>query len=109
MSDNPHAHLTGTDLHEPKGVETASVNQVYVADGVGSGAWGLISKSTLADTANPFGSQLFHIREEQTSGSTSAGDVSNRVWSIRTLNTVKTNEISGASLATNQFTLGAGT
>ena len=38
MSIN-HKDLTGTDLHEPKGVDTATVGQVYVADGVGSGAW----------------------------------------------------------------------
>lgn len=34
-----HKDLTGTDLHEPKGVETASAGEVYVADGAGSGAW----------------------------------------------------------------------
>lgn len=34
-----HASLTGADLHEPKGVASATVGEVYVADGVGSGAW----------------------------------------------------------------------
>lgn len=34
-----HKNLTGDDLHEPKGVESATVNQVYVADGSGSGSW----------------------------------------------------------------------
>ena len=34
-----HKNLTGTDLHEPKGVASASENQIYVADGAGSGAW----------------------------------------------------------------------
>lgn len=34
-----HKDLTGSDLHEPKGVSTASAGQVYVADGAGSGAW----------------------------------------------------------------------
>lgn len=34
-----HRLLTGVDLHEPKGVETATAGQVYVADGSGSGAW----------------------------------------------------------------------
>lgn len=32
-----HSALTGSDLHEPKGQSTASVNTVYVADGSGSG------------------------------------------------------------------------
>jgi hypothetical protein len=34
-----HASLTGAQLHEPKGVETADAGTVYVADGGGSGAW----------------------------------------------------------------------
>jgi len=34
-----HSSLTGADLHEPKGVETASEGQVYVSDGKGSGLW----------------------------------------------------------------------
>ncbi len=50
---------------------------------------------------------LFHVRDEKTSGtsggSPSAGD------NVRDLNVVLTNEIAGASLATNQITLDAGT
>lgn len=34
-----HRDLTGSDLHEPKGIEDASSGQLYVADGSGSGAW----------------------------------------------------------------------
>lgn len=34
-----HSTLTGTALHEPKGVATAAANQVYVANGTGSGVW----------------------------------------------------------------------
>lgn len=34
-----HATLTGSQLHEPKGVETATSGQIYVADGLGSGDW----------------------------------------------------------------------
>jgi hypothetical protein len=34
-----HSALTGADLHEPKGADTAAVGEVYVADGLGSGAW----------------------------------------------------------------------
>jgi hypothetical protein len=34
-----HSALTGSSLHEPKGVATATSGQVYVADGSGSGAW----------------------------------------------------------------------
>jgi hypothetical protein len=39
MTDVLHKDLTGADLHEPKGVSTASTGQVYIADGAGSGDW----------------------------------------------------------------------
>jgi len=34
-----HNTLTGSSLHEPKGVATAAAGDVYIADGLGSGAW----------------------------------------------------------------------
>ena len=39
MANVTHASLTGSNLHEPKGVANASNNQVYVANGAGSGVW----------------------------------------------------------------------
>lgn len=39
MATKPHKSLTGSDLHEPKGIELAAAGQVYVADGAGSGSW----------------------------------------------------------------------
>ena len=34
-----HKDLTGAELHEPKGVESALSGTVYVANGSGSGSW----------------------------------------------------------------------
>lgn len=34
-----HKDLTGSELHEPKGVAGAGAGTVYVANGTGSGAW----------------------------------------------------------------------
>lgn len=34
-----HRDLTGASLHESKGVDAASANTVYVANGAGSGTW----------------------------------------------------------------------
>lgn len=34
-----HKDLTGADLHEPKGISTATSGQVYIANGLGSGVW----------------------------------------------------------------------
>lgn len=42
-----HASLTGAALHEPKGVENATAGDVYVADGVGSGAWDILDYTSL--------------------------------------------------------------
>ena len=39
MADVQHSALTGANLHEPKGADSASNNTVYVSDGAGSGAW----------------------------------------------------------------------
>ena len=34
-----HSNITGAEVHESKGVDTATVGQVYVTDGAGSGSW----------------------------------------------------------------------
>lgn len=40
MANVQHSTLTDTDgIHEPKGISTASSNQVYVANGSSSGTW----------------------------------------------------------------------
>lgn len=40
MADKLHGALTDADgIHEPKGIEGASSNEIYVADGAGSGSW----------------------------------------------------------------------
>lgn len=41
MANVQHSALTGSELHEPKGADSASTGEVYVSDGSGSGAWGL--------------------------------------------------------------------
>lgn len=39
MANVQHSSLTDPNLHEPKGISTASANQVYRSDGSGSGTW----------------------------------------------------------------------
>lgn len=34
-----HNLLTGSELHEPKGISSATAEQVYVSDGAGGGVW----------------------------------------------------------------------
>lgn len=39
MPNVEHNSLTGAENHEPKGAETATAGQIYIADGAGSGDW----------------------------------------------------------------------
>jgi len=39
MSTINHNLLTSENLHEPKGVDTADIDKVYISDGAGSGSW----------------------------------------------------------------------
>jgi microcystin-dependent protein len=52
MATKAHKLLTGTDLHEPKGVATAPAGQVYVSDGAGSGAWTTINTTIAFSTGD---------------------------------------------------------
>lgn len=62
----------------------------------------------LTTIASAFDSKLLHVVDEKASG-TAGGAASATTWNQRTLNTVRTNEISGASVASNQISLPSGT
>lgn len=47
----PHATLTGVELHECKGADSASVNTVRVSDGSGSGNWQKITIDSINTTS----------------------------------------------------------
>jgi hypothetical protein len=47
MANSGHETLTGSDLHEPKGVAASAINKVYVADGAGSGTWQQIAAAQI--------------------------------------------------------------
>lgn len=55
-----------------------------------------------------FDSALLHVQDEK-AANTAGGTFTLGAWRTRDLNTVKTNEIFGASLSSNQITLPAGT
>jgi microcystin-dependent protein len=50
-----HKNLTDPDLHEPKGISTATAGQVYVADGNGSGTWEDLPEVDPDDVRAPYG------------------------------------------------------
>lgn len=57
MANVTHSTLTTTNLHEPKGISTATSGQAYIANGSGSGAWttitGLVLTGMIADFMTP--------------------------------------------------------
>ena len=63
---------------------------------------------SFSSSGGKFESQLLHVRDEKSSG-TQGGTFTSGSFQTRTLNTSLTNEISGASLASNQITLPSGT
>jgi len=46
-----HNLITGSDLHEPKGVAAAAASKVYVANGSASGTWTLLATASIEDNA----------------------------------------------------------
>jgi len=113
------AGTNGTDGTDLTSTLTTQGDIVY-RDGsglqrLGAGTSGQFLK-TQGTGANPvwgeaggkFESQLFHIVYEQPDA-TNGGTASNNSWYTITLNTIKTNEISGASITSNQITLPTGT
>lgn len=107
MANVEHSTLTTTNLHENKGVSTATDNTVATAV-TGATVWAKLTASNLTGTGNPFGAQLLHVKDEKGLG-TNGGTFTSGSFRTRTLNTVKTNEIAGSSLTSNQITLPAGT
>lgn len=55
-----HADLTGADLHESKGADSASLDTVQVADGAGSAVWQKIEADQI-DTTSIFNINKFSL------------------------------------------------
>ena len=76
--------------------------------GDGSTAWTSLGyQPTAADLDNVI-TGILHVQDQKTAG-TNGGTFTSGAWQTRDLNTVLTNTITGASLATNQVTLPSGT
>lgn len=72
-----HSTLSGTDLHESKGADSASAHAVAVADGSGSAAWGLITSASLDSTVlallNAVNSQQLNVAVTPFAGGGASG------------------------------------
>lgn len=107
MANVEHSTLTTTNLHENKGVSTATTDTVATAV-AGATVWAKLTASNLTGTGNSFGAQLLHVRDQVSNG-TAAQSLTTLTWNTRRLQTSITNEISSASLAANQISLPSGT
>jgi len=108
----------GANIILPGGASiTTAAEDVVGLVSLGAGVWKAIfyTKASGRAVVEPavvvpaFENALLHVRDEKaanTEGGTFTGGL---VFRTRTLNTVKTNQITGASLSSNQITLPAGT
>lgn len=108
MSNVEHSVLTGTDLHESKGVATAAANRVFVTDGAASGSFQQVPAAAIAAAGVlVFQSQVYHIRDERTSG-TDGDTLTVSTWNTRTLQTESVDDLT-ITTSGNQISLVAGT
>lgn len=75
MANVKHSGLTGTDLHEPKGVAAAGLGQAYVSDNAGSGSWKQIAtdEDATETTMEPKGITAASEFQVYQRGATAAG------------------------------------
>lgn len=107
MANVEHSTLTTTNLHENKGVSTATDNTVATAVSSAT-VWAKLTASNLTGTGNAFGAQLLHVRDQVGSGVASQ-TLTSSTWNTRRLQTSVTNEIASATLVSNVISLPAGT
>jgi hypothetical protein len=117
MSDVQHADMTGADVHEPKGADSASANTVYVLDGSGSGTNQKISIAQLdIDAANGVTNILtFEFEDVSTAASKwvvapFAGTIG-KIWSVlegtlASVNCIFTFELGGTLITDSSITIG---
>lgn len=88
-----HNLITGSDLHEPKGVASATSGLVYVANGSGSGTWATVNTANLTDGAV----ETVKIEDLNVTGA----KVANQTLSPTKLAGITTNGTAGQLLASN--------
>lgn len=60
MPDVVHSTITDPDIHEPKGIDFAPANSIYIANGNGSGVWTILPETDPALISTPIGSIDFY-------------------------------------------------
>ena len=116
MANVQHNAMTGSDLHEPKGVGAASANTLYVANGSGSGTWQKVSTTELGTSIKSVNKIILNLCIDDISTAASyfvvcpiAGDIE-KIWSvidqaIATTDTTLTAEIAGTAVTNGAITI----
>lgn len=109
-----HASLTGAELHECKGADSAAANTVRVSDGAGSGAWQKITSDSINTSSIKNINKQWEVFTQK-----SPTDPNSRIYipieQNKTLATVKVivnNTVAGTLTVTvrkNASTVGSGT
>lgn len=99
--------IKGTLAAEYGGIPSSSVTFDNATSGLSATDVEGALDEIAAQIYDPFSSLLFHVQDEKSSG-TAGGTFTQGAQRRRDLTTVKTNEISGASLSSHQVTLPAG-
>jgi hypothetical protein len=119
MAKSQHSALTSTDLHEPKGADSASANTVYVMDGAGSGVTQKITLDQLDTDAVAGTTNILTHNFEDISTARSAWIVApfagtlSKIWSVVDGTTsvaacVFTFELGGTAVTGGTLTIASG-
>lgn len=100
MTNVAHASLTGSQLHEPKGVDTATLGTVYVANGAGSGNWSNVGTSSFTGMIADFTWPVVQDGWLELDGSIISTTTYNALYSVMTIQQTGT-RISGSAIITS--------
>lgn len=85
MANVSHASLTGSQLHEPKGADTATLGTVYVANGSGSGSWANVGTSSFTGMIADFTWPVVQAGWLELDGSTVSTTTYSALYSVMTI------------------------
>jgi hypothetical protein len=103
-SDLPTTSFTGATVE----TSIADSDLVLIYDDSATAVRKMTKANLVAGISDNFSTKLLHVRDEKSSGTT-GGTFTSGSFQTRDLNTSLTNEISGASLSSNQIILPSGT
>lgn len=117
MANVSHASLTGSNLHEPKGVAAAAIGTVYVANGSGSGTWTDVGTASFTGMIADFITPVAPTGWLECDGTVISTSTFNSLYNVMTIHTsgtrssgspIITSIASTATLRVGYFVFGAG-